>query len=75
MGKGAWRTPAADLAAHVRQPADIYEPAIDAVIAATQADRASLLLFDEDGIMRFKAWRSLSDGYRKAVEGHSPWTP
>jgi signal transduction histidine kinase len=23
--------------------------------------------------MRFKAWRGLSDGYRRAVEGHSPW--
>ena len=22
--------------------------------------------------MRFKAWRGLSDEYRKAVEGHSP---
>src|SRR4029077_5986038 len=26
-----------------------------------------------DGVMRFKAWRSLSDAYRQAVEGHSPW--
>jgi signal transduction histidine kinase/ActR/RegA family two-component response regulator len=23
--------------------------------------------------MRFLAWRRLSDGYRRAVEGHSPW--
>jgi PAS domain S-box-containing protein len=23
--------------------------------------------------MRFVAWRGLSEGYRKAVEGHSPW--
>ena len=23
--------------------------------------------------MRFVGWRGLSDGYRKAVEGHSPW--
>ena len=37
------------------------------------ADRASILLFDEDGLMRFKAWRGLSDGYRSAVTGHSPW--
>ena len=64
----------ADLVAHVRHPADIYEPAVDAMIAATQADRASILLFDDDGVMRFKAWRSLSDRYRKAVDGHSPWT-
>ena len=24
--------------------------------------------------MRFVAWRGLSDGYRRAVDGHSPWT-
>ncbi len=25
--------------------------------------------------MRFVAWRGLSDFYRKATDGHSPWTP
>ena len=25
--------------------------------------------------MHFKAWRGLSDAYRAAVDGHSPWTP
>ena len=25
--------------------------------------------------MRFKAWRGLSDSYRRAVEGHTPWLP
>ena len=25
--------------------------------------------------MRFVAWRGLSDEYRKATEGHSPWKP
>ena len=24
--------------------------------------------------MRFKAWLGLSDKYRKAVEGHTPWS-
>src|SRR5690606_4807314 len=28
-----------------------------------------------DGVMRFKAWRGLSDAYRAAVEGHNPWRP
>ena len=37
--------------------------------------RASILLFDAGGVMRFTAWRGLSDAYRQAVEGHSPWTP
>src|SRR5204863_111005 len=34
----------------------------------------AILTFDPDGVMRFKAWRGLSDRYRAAVEGHSPWT-
>ena len=25
--------------------------------------------------MRFAAWRALSDEYRRAVDGHSPWKP
>jgi hypothetical protein len=32
------------------------------------------MLFDDDaGVMRFAAWRGLSDAYRRAVEGHSAW--
>lgn len=33
-----------------------------------------MLLFDDAGVMRFRASRGLSDAYRAAVEGHSPWT-
>src|SRR5690606_25404113 len=54
---------------------EVYGHALDAVVEAAGADRASLLLFDADGVLRFKAWRGLSDAYRAAVEGHSPWTP
>lgn len=36
-------------------------------------ERAAVLLFDTDGVMRFVAWRGLSEEYRRAVEGHSPW--
>lgn len=39
------------------------------------ADRASILLKDSQGIMRFKAWDNLSEEYRNKVEGHSPWHP
>jgi two-component sensor histidine kinase len=31
-------------------------------------------MFDEAGVMKFVAARDLSEGYRAAVEGHSPWT-
>lgn len=54
---------------------EIYEAALDAITAALAVPRASVLLFDTDGVMRFKAWRGLSDRYRAAVEGHSPWKP
>ena len=54
---------------------EIYDAALDALSAGLGVDRASILLFDPDGVMRFKAYRGLSDTYRKAVEGHTPWQP
>jgi PAS domain S-box-containing protein len=52
---------------------DVYEAALDAITRAIGCSRASILLFDESGVMRFVAWRGLSEDYRHAVEGHSPW--
>ena len=40
--------------------ADLYDKALEAITSAVNADRASILLFDEDGVMRFKAWRRMS---------------
>ncbi len=54
---------------------DVNEAAITALLNATNADRAAILRFDEDGVMRFKAWRGLSAEYRDAVTGHTPWRP
>ena len=54
---------------------DIYVVALDTLTEAMGAARAAVLLFDTDGMMRFKAWRGLSQHYRDAVEGHSPWRP
>lgn len=53
--------------------ADIYQAALDAIRQSLGCERASILLFDNTGIMKFVAWWGLSDSYRKAVEGHSPW--
>jgi signal transduction histidine kinase len=47
--------------------------ALDGISRVLQVDRSSILLHDSDRIMRFVAWRGLSDEYRKAVDGHSPW--
>jgi PAS domain S-box-containing protein len=48
---------------------------LDAIRSALRCDRAAISLFDENGVMRFAGWRGLSDAYRRAVEGHSPWKP
>jgi len=51
----------------------VYPEALQALRWTTGADRAAVLLFDAGGTMRFVASDGLSDDYRKAVEGHSPW--
>jgi len=51
----------------------VYDAALDAITHALHCSRASILRFDERTVMRFVAWRGLSDAYRAAVEGHSPW--
>jgi PAS domain S-box-containing protein len=53
---------------------EMYDAALDGLRTAFGVDRTSILLFDPDGVMRFKAWRGLSAEYRRAVEGHTPWT-
>ena len=52
---------------------EVLEAALDALLEATGADRASVLLADEEGVLRFRAWRGLSDRYRAYTEGRSPW--
>ncbi len=54
---------------------EICESALNAIFEALPCDRASILLADHDGKMRFASWRGLSDDYRRAVEGHSAWKP
>jgi PAS domain S-box-containing protein len=53
---------------------EVYEAALDAICGALHCPRASILLFDPSNRMRFVAWRGLSESYRTAVDGHSPWT-
>ena len=52
---------------------DVYAHALDAIVRALDCERASVLLFDARGVMKFVAWRGLSETYRRAVGGHSPW--
>src|SRR5581483_3852303 len=60
---------------HVGSADEVYEPAFDAIARALRCPRSAILLYDSAKVMRFVAWRGLSDRYRQAVEGHSPWAP
>jgi len=52
---------------------EIYAAALDALSDGVGVARSAILLFDPDGVMRFKAHRGLSNTYRETVEGHTPW--
>jgi PAS domain S-box-containing protein len=54
---------------------EIHDASLDAILSAMDCHRAAILLFNKEKVMRFVAWRGLSERYRKTVEGHSPWKP
>ena len=60
---------------HCASAEQVHNAALDAITRALGCERASILLFDGARVMRFVAWRGLSETYRGAVEGHSPWAP
>jgi GAF domain-containing protein len=53
----------------------LFDAALSAIETALGVARASILTLDDEKVMRFRAWRNLSEGYRRAVDGHSPWAP
>lgn len=53
---------------------DACAAALDCLGETLKPDRASVLLFDPRGIMRFRAWRALSDDYRHRAERHGLWS-
>ena len=65
----------ADLLHRAESLDEVYEAALDAILGALQCARVSILLYDETSVLRFARWRGLSDYYRAATEGHSPWKP
>jgi len=63
----------ADAVSRAETVDELLLEAVDAIVEAVGATRASLLLCDEEHVMRFRAWRGLSSEYRARTEGHSPW--
>ena len=56
-----------------RSLTDALDAALDAIISTLRCSKASILLFDAAGVMRFVAWRELSAAYREELDGHTPW--
>ncbi|MEX2496210.1 MAG: GAF domain-containing protein [Woeseia sp.] len=52
---------------------EVYQSALKCLQLTLGIERASLLIFDHQDVMRFVAWTGLSEPYRRAVDGHSPW--
>jgi signal transduction histidine kinase len=67
-------TELSDAVARAENLEQACEAGLDCLARTLPVDRASVLLFDEHGVMRFRAWRGLSARYRQATEGHSPWS-
>jgi PAS domain S-box-containing protein len=53
----------------------VYAAGLDALQSSLRVERAAILLFDENDVCAFVAWRGLSDAYRAAVNGYAPWRP
>ncbi len=58
-----------------RTDQDVYDAALDVIVETLGCTRASILLFDDAGVMQFVAARGLSDDYRRKLAGHTPWKP
>ncbi|HHM02690.1 MAG TPA: PAS domain S-box protein [Caldithrix abyssi] len=56
-------------------PEAIFTFALNALKDGLGVERASILLMDENREMQFVDWVGLSEEYRTAVQGHSPWKP
>jgi PAS domain S-box-containing protein len=54
---------------------EVFEAALCAIEGALRTNRGAILIYDDQQVMRFRASRGLSERYRRAVEGHSPWAP
>ena len=50
---------------------ELYQKGLETIQSSLNVDRAAILLLDEQGFMRFKAWRGVSDDYCRLVEAHT----
>ena len=53
---------------------EVYAIALDVLSEPLAVTRSSILLLNDDGVMRFGESRGLTDAFRQALEGTLPWT-
>lgn len=58
---------------HAREPSAAHQAAIEGLVRAVACDRAAVLSFDPDNVLRFDASIGLSDEYRAVVVDNAPW--
>ncbi|MEX2125504.1 MAG: GAF domain-containing protein [Woeseia sp.] len=63
-----------DQVANATSLQDVYDGALTCLHETLDVKRASVLVYNQNGVMQFVAWTGLSERYRQAVEGHSPWS-
>ncbi len=63
----------ASAVARAEDAGEIYQAAVHGLVRVVGVDRAAVLVYDSDGVMRFKAWTGLSDEYRAVMQQRAPW--
>lgn len=59
--------------AQVSSVEEIFDVALEGLRDSLGVSRSSILVFDEQGAMRIRGSKNLSEDYRKAVDGINPW--
>jgi two-component sensor histidine kinase/HAMP domain-containing protein len=62
-----------ELVSQAEQLEPIYEGALNCLIEILYLDRAAIMLWDEDNVMRLRAWKGISLENCQAWEGYTPW--
>ncbi len=62
-----------DAVSKASQLEDIYKLALDGLLTSINADKSSILQFDAEGILQFRASYGLSDAYKIVAASHCPW--
>ncbi|GEM_PF-2263122 len=52
---------------------EVCDTALDAVQSVLKVNRSAILLADSEGLMRFCAQRNVSQEFRRALDGFTPW--